>query len=1159
MGTTGTTGTMGTTRMTGKAAGFEDVPSRYDGVALEEKVLALWREHDVFNEAQRASEGRPLYCWNEGPPTANGRPGLHHVLARTFKDIFPRFKHMQGYHCPRKAGWDTHGLPVEHEIEKELGIFDKAEIERRVGVAEFTRRCRESVMRYIGDWERMTERMGFWVNMRDAYYTLDNAYIESVWWLLRQIWDKGLIYQGYKVVPYDPRIGATLSSHEVALGYQEVEDPSIVVRFRVEGEENTSFLVWTTTPWTLPSNLALAVHPDVDYVYVHADDGEGGSETLILAEALVGTVLRDVDSVHMRENDGENDGEVETRIIPEERAGAVRSYTVEKRVKGAALEGIRYVRLFDHLPAEGPICQVWAADFVTVEDGTGIVHCAPAYGEDDIRLCRAKGLPVVHGVGLDGCFLPEVEPVAGKFFKDADPILIALLEERGLMYRSERYRHNYPHGWRTGDPLIYYAKHAWYIETSRFRDRMVELNRTIRWVPETIREGRFGNWLANNVDWALSRERFWGTPLPVWTDGEGDFMCIGSVAELESLCGRSLEGVDLHRPAVDEITFTHPENGRTYRRVPEVIDCWFDSGAMSYAQFHYPFENRDLFENRFPADYICEAIDQTRGWFYSLHAIAALVSDDVAYRNCICLAHIVDKDGRKMSKSQGNIIDPYEVFDHVGADPLRWYLACRIAPEVQKRISVDFVRGVASGFINTWWNTYAFFVMYAKLDRIDLSDDVALAERPEIDRWALALLHRTVAEATEGLEAYDVAAAGRAIESFVDRLSNWYVRRNRRRFWKAAAGRDKQAAYLTLYECLHTVNRLMAPIMPFISEAVHRNLVRGVDEAACPSVHMSEWPTPDPAARDDALLAGIDAVQRVVGLGRAARSRSGVRVRQPLSRLLVRAPGEADAAVLARFDAQILEELNVKALEMLAPDAELVGYRIKPNLPRLGKRYGKRIPAIRAALAKADAGAVAAAVAAGRTFAVEVALPGGGRSGDAAGGAGSSGEAADGETVSGAGSSGEAIGSEFVSGGTGSPAEAAGSEALTFEPEDVLVETTSAEGYACAEEGGWLVGLDTTLTEALEREGLARELVRTVQEARKQAGLEVSDRITLRIKGSAGVAAALDAHRGYVMEETLATGWGAADWSPAYSVEHALGAERWTIGLARVGGGRMPR
>ena len=1047
----------------GRTMGFQDVQSRYDGVKLEGEVLALWREHDMFGEAQRHSEGRPLFCWNEGPPTANGRPGIHHVLARTFKDIFPRFKHMQGYHCPRKAGWDTHGLPVEHEIEKELGIFDKAEIERQVGVAEFTRRCRESVMRYIGDWERMTQRMGFWVNMGDAYYTLDNSYIESVWWLLRQIWDKGLIYRGYKVVPYDPRIGATLSSHEVALGYKEVEDPSIYVRFRVEGEERTSFLVWTTTPWTLPSNLALAVHPEVDYVHVQT-----GGETLIVAEALIGAALRDAE------------------------------YSVEKRVKGADLEGMRYERLFDSLPAEGPICQVWTADFVTIEDGTGIVHCAPAYGEDDIRLCQAKGLPVVHGVGLDGCFVPAVEPVAGKFFKDADPILIADLARRGLMFRSERYVHNYPHGWRTGDPLIYYAKHAWYIGTSRIRDRMVELNRTINWVPETIRDGRFGNWLANNVDWALSRERFWGTPLPVWTDGDGDFMCIGSIAELESLCGRSLDDVDLHRPAVDEITFVHPDNARTYRRVPEVIDCWFDSGAMSYAQFHYPFENRELFENRFPADYICEAIDQTRGWFYSLHAIAALVSDSVAYRNCICLAHIVDKDGRKMSKSQGNIVNPYDVFDHVGADPLRWYLACRIAPEVQKRISVDFVRGVASGFINTWWNTYAFFVMYAKLDRIDVSDDVPLALRPEIDRWALALLHRTVAHVTAALEAYDVYAAGRAIESFVDQLSNWYVRRNRRRFWKAAAGQDKQAAYLTLYECLHTANRLMAPIMPFITEVVHQNLVRGVDEAAPSSVHMSEWPRPDPAVRDDALIAQINVVQRVVGLGRAARNSSGVRVRQPLSRLLVRAPDEASAAFVARHEAQILEELNVKAVEMLAADAELVSYRIKPNLPRIGKRFGKRVPAVRDALAAADGSAIAAAVAAARRFDVE-----------------------------------------------------AGGDTITFEPEDVLVESTSAEGYACAEEGGYLVGLDTSLTGALEREGLARELVRTVQDARKQAGLDVSDRITLRIEGTPEVAAALDAHRGYVMDETLATGWGDAHWTPAHSIEHSLGAERWTIWLAR--------
>ena len=1044
--------------------GFRDVPGRYDGTRLESEILALWREHDVFNAAQEQSAGRPLYVWNEGPPTANGRPGIHHVLARTFKDIFPRFKHMQGYHCPRKAGWDTHGLPVEHEIEKELGIFDKAEIERRVGVAEFTRRCRESVQLYIDDWERMTERMGFWVNLSDAYSTFDNAYIESVWWLLRQIWDRGLLYRGYKVVPYDPRIGATLSSQEVALGYREVDDPSIYVRFPVEGARDTSFLVWTTTPWTLPSNLALAAHPDIEYIFARTR-----GETLILAEALAESSLRDSE------------------------------YTVEKRVKGSDLAGMGYARPFDYLPAEGPICRVWTADFVTVEEGTGLVHCAPAYGEDDLRLCQRNGVPVVHGVGLDGCFVPAVEPVAGKFFKDADPTLIALLEERGLMYRSERVLHNYPHGWRTADPLIYYAKDAWFIETSRFRNRMAELNRSINWVPRTIRDGRFGNWLENNVDWALSRERFWGTPLPVWTDGDGDYMCIGSIEELESLCGRILTDVDLHRPAVDEITFTHPDSGRTYRRVPEVIDCWFDSGAMSYAQFHYPFENADLLESRFPADYICEAIDQTRGWFYSLHAIATLVSDSVAYRNCICLAHVVDQDGKKMSKSLGNILDPYEVFDSVGADPLRWYLACRQAPEAQKRVSVDLVREVVAGFINTYWNTYAFFVMYAKLDEVDVGSDVPPAERPEIDRWALAALNETVSVTTRALESYDVPAAGRAIESFVDALSNWYVRRNRRRFWKAAPGRDKQAAYLTLYQCLHTANRLMAPFMPFLSEAVHQNLVRGVDGTAPISVHMSDWPAPDPAARDDALIAEVEVVQRVVGLGRAARNASGLRVRQPLSRLLVLTPDPAHEDVLARHADQITEELNVKSVEVLASDADLLSYRVRPNLPRIGKRYGRRVPAIRDALAKADGRAIATAVNDGRSF--EVALE---------------------------------------------------NETLSFEPEDVLVESTSADGFACAEEGGYLVGLDTILTESLEREGLARELVRTVQEARKQAGLDVSDRIALSIGGSPDIRAALDQHRNYVMEETLAIRWAEPDWSPAYSAEHRLGQEEWTIRLARI-------
>ena len=749
---------------------FDEVKSRYNGPELEQDVLERWRDGDIFAKTLEQSADRPLFTFNDGPPTANGKPGIHHVLARAFKDAFPRYKTMRGYHVPRKAGWDTHGLPVEHEIEKELGIFDKQEIVEKVGIAEFTRRCRESVMRYIGDWEKMTDRMGFWVNMQEAYYTLDNQYIESVWHLLREIWDKDLIYRGYKVVPYDPRIGATLSSHEVAQGYQEVEDPSIYVRFPVEGEDNTAFLVWTTTPWTLPSNLMLAVHEDVDYVY--ADTGE---ETLILAEALLAAVFRD------------------------------QEYTITRRLKGTDLLGVRYQRPFDYLDVEAEgTWQVYAGDFVSTEDGTGIVHCAPAYGVDDLALGQAAGLPVVHGVGEDGHFLDAVEPVAGLFFKDADKPLIRLLKERGLMFRSERFLHNYPFGWRTKDPIIYYAKNAWYIRTSAFRERMVELNQTINWVPEHIRDGRFGNWLENNIDWALSRERFWGTPLPVWTDGEGDYLCIGSLAELEELTGRTLSDLDLHRPAVDEVTFD--KDGKTWRRVPEVIDCWFDSGAMSYAQWHYPFENAEGFEERFPVDYICEAIDQTRGWFYTLHAIATLVSDSIAYRNVICLSHIVDQDGKKMSKSLGNIVDPYDVFDTVGADALRWYFLARLSPDVQKRISVDIVADVASSFMNTFWNTYAFFVLYARLDDVDFTQPSSPAERPEIDRWALALLNRTIRDCTDAMDRFDAKAAGEAIESFIDQLSNWYVRRNRRRFWKSTDAEDKRHAYLTLYQCLDGVH-----------------------------------------------------------------------------------------------------------------------------------------------------------------------------------------------------------------------------------------------------------------------------------------------------------------------------------------------------------------
>ncbi|MEL7298686.1 MAG: isoleucine--tRNA ligase, partial [Pseudomonadota bacterium] len=770
----------------------------------------------------------------------------------------------------------------------------------------------------------MTQKPMRSVILDEAYYTLNNEYIESVWHLLQQIWDKDLIYRGYKVVPYDPRIGATLSSHELAQGYKEVEDPSIFVRFALADEDNTHFLVWTTTPWTLPSNLALAVHNDINYDYV-----SHGDEILIVASALRERVFGD------------------------------REHSVQKTVKGSALVGKHYRRLFDYLDVDPdcPAFRVWHADFVSVEDGTGIVHTAPAYGVDDLALGQEHGLPVLHGVGLDGHFVDAVEPVAGLFFKDADPVLIKLLKERGIMFRNERYMHNYPFGWRTGDPIIYYAKNAWYIRTTAFRDRLVELNQQINWVPETIRDGRFGNWLENNVDWALSRERFWGTPLPVWTNEAGEYLCVGSVAELESLCGRSLDTLDLHRPAVDDITFE--KDGSTWRRVPEVIDCWFDSGAMSYAQWHYPFENADDFQAHFPADYICEAIDQTRGWFYTLHAISTLVSDSIAYKNVICLSHIVDGEGKKMSKSQGNILNPYDVFDNVGADALRWYFLARVAPDVQKRISVDIVADVASSFINTLWNTYSFFVLYARLDDIDFSERSDVAGRPEIDRWAIALLSSTKQTVTDALERYDAQTAGAAIESFVDQLSNWYVRRNRRRFWKSDDLEDKRAAYHTLYECLSELSLLMAPFVPFIAETLYQNLVVSVDDAAPDSVHMAQWPEVADEHLDQQLLDEIDVVQNVVGLGRAARAQSGVRTRQPLGRLLVRAPSESAIAAVMSHRQQIEEELNIKEIEAVARDASLIEYRIKPNLPVVGKKYGRQVPAIKAALATADGDAIA--------------------------------------------------------------------------------------------------------------------------------------------------------------------------------------------------------
>ncbi len=1043
--------------MTENRAAYPAMAERFAAPAQELAVLEFWRTHNVFARSLEQTRNGPRYSFYEGPPTANGRPGVHHVLARAFKDLYPRFWTMRGYFVRRKAGWDTHGLPVEHEIEKELGILDKSRIEKEVGIVEFTRRCRESVYRYVGDWQKLTERMGYWVDLDDAYFTLANSYIETVWWLFKQLWDRGLVVQDYKSVPYDPRIGATLSDHEVAQGYREVDDPSVFVRFRLRDDPQTSFLAWTTTPWTLPANMALAVHPAVTYCVV-----KRGDERFIVAEPLVAKVF----------------GEEPVEVV--------------ERKQGKDLAGIHYQPLYDYYAGGEDRYYVIPAPFVTTEDGTGVVHVAPAYGPDDLALGKAHKLPIYYSVDFTGHVVEQVTVAAGLFFKDADPPIVADLKRRGLMFRAGTYRHNYPFGWRTDDPLLYIAKTAWFVRTTARKAQLLENNEKINWVPETIKYGRFGNWLENNVDWAVSRERFWGTPLPLWTDGT-NFICIGSIAELAQRATRELSTLDLHRPAVDEITFM--DGGREFRRVPEVLDAWFDSGSMPYAQFHYPFENEKIFAESFPADFISEAVDQTRGWFYSLHAIATLLFDSPAYRNVICLGHVVDAAGEKMSKSRGNVIDPYLIFDQVGADALRWYFFVGSPPGEAKRVSVELVAEGSHKLFNTLWNTAKFFTTYANADGVGVPPDVLLASRPDLDRWAVSRLESVTDEVTRLLERYDALGAGRAIERFVDDLSNWYVRPSRARFWGATLTADKQAAYRTLWESLTRVTRLLAPFVPFFAEALYRELIRSMDPLGPESVHLDAWPPANHAAIDESLLDAMGVAKRAVDLGRQARAGAKVKTRQPLPVAYVRARNEREAAALQRFRALVLEELNVKDLQVVGLEAQFIEYALRPNLPRLGPRYGKRMGAVRAALASADARAVATAVAAGKPVVVK----------------------GDGET-------------------------------FELEPSDVLVDSKSAEGFAFAESEGMLVALDTRLDADLVLEGVAREIVRAVQDARKQADLQVSDRIHLRLTTEGTAAQALAKFREYIMGETLAVDLNGADFAPAFAAQSSDGLK---VELAR--------
>ena len=1241
---------------------FDPIASRVSFPALEEKMLAFWREHDVFRRSVEDRPDAPLFNFYEGPPTANGNPGIHHVLARVFKDLIPRYRTMRGDRVPRKGGWDTHGLPVELEVERQLGLHSKPEIER-YGVEAFNQQCRDSVFRYVTEWKRMTERIGYWVDTDHAYITYSREYVESCWWIFKTLFDHGLMFRDYRVTPHCPRCGTSLSSHEIALGYKEdTPDPSVTVLFRVDAAASASapaalrladgiatyVVAWTTTPWTLPGNVALAVNADAEYAVVEygSDHPSTGRVRLILAAERALAVVP-----------GMTPSAPDTlRGIPLTEARVWQDDTrILDTVRGSELVGLRYDPLYESREWDGvealafvdgrtqsiggsvqaPDRRVVAAGFVQTDDGTGIVHIAPAFGEDDYVLGRAEGLMFLQPVGLDGCFIGG--PWAGEFVKQADHGIRRDLRDRGVLLRDEQIHHTYPFCWRCDTPVLYYAKPSWYIRTTAVKDALIDGNQRIHWVPGHIRDGRFGEWLEGNIDWAVSRERYWGTPLPLWTCEDcAAVECIGSYAELRDRSAAATEIEDPHRPFIDAVTLRCVSApgaggaacGGTMCRTPEVADAWFDSGAMPYAQAHYPFEDADTFGSRFPADFICEAVDQTRGWFYTLHALATLlhraeeVPDSIAYRNVICLGHILDGQGLKMSKSRGNVVDPWTVLDTQGADALRWYLYTASPPGNPRRFSTELVGEVSRRFLSTLWNTYSFFVTYANIANFDPSSAPRPEQRSDLDRWVRSELHRTVQRVTEGLDAYEPAEAARPIGEFVEQLSNWYVRRSRRRFWKSDDSVDTQAALHTLYECLTTVTRLLAPFTPFVAEAMYHNLVARVPGAP-DSVHLDAWPEVDAAAIDEQLSADIALVQRMVSLGRAARQQASARVRQPLATAVLVPRLDSERAALERLADQVADELNVKSVEvssadldvstiqamldkvgrdavgsaailqkvvaaMVAQNATIDGltqnaaasaaavvqktfsdmaaaqnatidgltqnaaasaaatvqkmmadtmmgqkvvadmmaaqkaitdklvhtaaanaqaermalantfaqaamanisaiqktfadmsavtdrlrYSLRPNLPVLGPRFGREIAGVRAAIAAVDAATVAARMRAGEPL------------------------------------------------GIGDFDLAAG---------DILVSVEAAEGWAASEEAGYVVLLDTRITPALESEGLMREIIRRLQDLRREAGLEVTDRIRVAWRGDAMIGKVMADHGPTISEEVLALSLDAGD------------------------------
>jgi isoleucyl-tRNA synthetase len=1012
-------------------AGYQALPAHVDLAAMERAVIARWRESDVFGRSVAQTADGPDWTFYEGPPTANGTPGTHHVEARVFKDVFPRFKTMKGYHVPRMAGWDCHGLPVELAVEKELGFTGKPDIEA-YGIAEFNAKCRESVQRHVDAFEAMSERMGYWADYAHAYWTMTPDYVESVWWALKRIFDDGLLVEDFRVAPYCTRCGTGLSDHELAQGYETVVDPSVFVRLPLTSgpyASKAAMLVWTTTPWTLPSNALVAARADI--TYATATDG---NETLVVARDLVPTVLGD-------------------------------GWTVVDSFTGADMLGWTYQRPFDVVPWPGRGHFVVNEDYVTTGDGTGLVHEATVFGADDFDSVRRNGVELVNPIDVRGHFEPDLPLVGGLFFKDADDVILADLRDRGLLFRHVPYEHSYPHCWRCHTPLMYYALPAWYIRTTAIKDQLMAQNEATTWYPATIKHGRYGDWLANNVDWALSRDRYWGTPLPIWRN-EADpsrMVCVGSLTELGELCGRDLSGLDPHRPFIDEVTFTVPGEEGTYRRVPQVIDAWFDSGSMPFAQFGAPLRNAEIAKASYPADFICEAIDQTRGWFYSLMAVGTLVFAQNAYRNVVCLGHIVAEDGRKMSKHLGNILEPIPLMDQHGADALRWFMVASGSPWSARRIGHRVLDEIASKVIRTYWSIASFQSLYARAN--GWVPGAGLVGEPTVlDRWALSEVHRVCAEVDDALENFDTQRAGRALSGYIDDLSNWYVRRSRRRFWDG-----DPAALATLHECLHILTRLLAPFLPFVTDRVWQALF--VPGGEPDSVHLTQWPVADPSAVDAKLAEQVALVRRLVELGRAARADAKIKTRQPLAQALISAPGWA--ALPDALRAEVRDELNVVSLASLADAGELVQLSVKPNFRELGKVFGKRTQVVASAITAAAEQDVEGFVNRFRTGTLSV----------------------------------------EVNGAT-----------LPIADDMVTVAETPRSGWAVAASGADTVALDLELTHELRLGGLLRDVVRFVQEARKNAGLEVTDRIELRwrVGGSPEPAEAIRTHADQMAGEVLA-------------------------------------